>query len=219
KDPSLLPAEYQAINQLPAVLKPIDPKSTTDIPDWTVADTAALARLQEFQLSAQGDLAKKTAAGLWALKFQPSAEDPTAIRLQAWIRSTMFTRSYTLSGSGSPLAQAVLGPGSLPDMTRHLQGTDELLRGLDARVKALQLLVRHPSAEPAGSNNWVVDGAHATGGKALVANDPHLDLVYPSNFHLSHIVASQDGLNVMGAVFPGLGVVLIGRGTHVGFGA
>src|SRR5262249_33070991 len=105
KDPSLLPAEYQAINQLPAVLKPIDPNSTTDIPDWTVAATAALARLQEFQLSAQGDLAKKTAAGLWALKFQPSAEDPTAIRLQAWIRSTMFTRSYTLSGSGSPLAQ------------------------------------------------------------------------------------------------------------------
>jgi penicillin amidase len=218
-NPSLLPAEYQTINQLPTVLKPIDPKSTTDIPDWTVADTAALARLQQFQLSGQGDLGKKTAAGLWALKFQPGADDPTAIRLQAWIRSLMFTRSYTLSGSGSPLAQAALAPGTLPDTTSHLRDTEALLRGLDSRVKALQLFVRHGATEPAGSNNWVVDGAHATGGKAFVANDPHLDLVYPSNFHLSHIVGQQDGLNVMGAVFPGIAVVLIGRGTHVGFGA
>ena len=71
---------------------------------------------------------------------------------------------------------------------------------------------------PAGSNNWVVDKAHTDLGQAFVANDPHLSLQYPSNFHLSHLLGSEDGLNVIGSTFPGLPATLIGRGSHVGWG-
>src|SRR5262249_7384706 len=105
-----------------------------------------------------------------------------------------------------------------PGSTQHLQSSETLLRGLGVQLKAMQRFLRHAPGEPAGSNNWVVDAAHATGGKAFVANDPHLPLQYPANFYLSHLVSSEDNLNVMGATFPGIALTLIGRGAHVGWG-
>ena len=41
-------------------------------------------------------------------------------------------------------------------------------------------------------------------GFAMVANDPHQPLTYPSEFHLSHVISSENGLNMLGAVFPGV---------------
>ena len=72
--------------------------------------------------------------------------------------------------------------------------------------------------KPAGSNNWVVDKDHTDIGQAFVVNDPHLSLNYPANFHLSHLIGSEDQLNVQGAIFPGVPATLIGRGSHVGWG-
>src|SRR6185437_1775806 len=69
-----------------------------------------------------------------------------------------------------------------------------------------------------GSNDWVVDAAHSASGAAMVANDPHLPLLYPSIFWLSHMTADAEGIDLLGSSFPGVPGVLTGRTTHVGWG-
>ena len=102
-------------------------------------------------------------------------------------------------------------------MLDSLRAAGPALQVATRKLEAIRQL-RNLMGTSAGSNNWVVDGAHTDIGKAFVANDPHLPLMYPSNFHLSHLIGSEDQLNVQGAIFPGLPATLIGRGTHVGWG-
>jgi len=208
-DPTQLPADYAQL------LFSIDPTSTTDLPDWTDVDTVAIFRLQQFQLSA--NISGKLDDGLWAAAFAGQGDDATALRIRAWIRAKMADPSYTLSGSGAPNAPPFLVAGPSPSATAHLRNMGPLLQQAKARVLPLEQFL-HTMGEPAGSNNWVIDGAHSATGQAMVANDPHLPLQYPSLFHLSHIVASSSGLNVIGGSFPGIPVTLIGRGAHVGWG-
>jgi penicillin amidase len=208
-DPTQLPADYAQL------LYAIDPTSTTDLPDWTDVDTVAIFRLQQFQLSE--NISGKLDQGLWAAAFAGQGDDATAFRIRAWIRAKMSDPSYTLSGSGAPNAPPFLVAGPSPSTTAHLRDMGPLLQQAKARVLPLEQFL-HKHGEPAGSNNWVIDGAHSATGKAMVANDPHLTLQYPALFHLAHLVASSTGLNVMGGSFPGVPVTLIGRGAHVGWG-
>jgi len=181
--------------------------SKDDIPDWSDEDTLAVARLFEFQLSETVE--DEADYGRWASTF---ASDPIAVGV--WIQSRSVIQSYTLSGSGAPNAPSlVASPGSLDALRVARPALDKANRLLDAVRK-----VRQSMGEPSGSNNWVVDGQHTDIGQAVIANDPHQPLTYPSNFHLSHLISAQNGLNVMGGVFPGVPTVLTGRGAHVGWG-
>jgi penicillin amidase len=201
-NPALLPGEYKQL------LYPIDPTKTADVPDWSNVDTAAIERLQQFQLSA--NIGEKTDYGKWAQAYGQGALADN-IKMAAWIRSKMPAPSYTLSGSGYPGTPApILSPNLPPSAGYPLDGVRRLIQPLERLLKPLR--------ERAGSNNWVVDGAHSSTGKAMVSNDPHLSLQYPSLFHLSHIIASEEGLNIIGSMFPGVPVTLIGRGAHVGWG-
>src|SRR5690606_20515457 len=67
-----------------------------------------------------------------------------------------------------------------------------------------------------GSNNWVVSKHKSKTGKALFANDPHLDLKTPIfwywvNFHTPE-------LKVIGASVPGVPVVVSGTNGDVAWG-
>src|SRR5262249_17017538 len=209
-NPDLLPADYGQL------LYAIDPASTTDLPDWSLADTVAVFRFFQFSLSAE--LSSKLNSALWACAFAGRPDDPTALRLRAWIRAKMVDPSYTLSGTGAPNAPPFVVGAPAPASTAHLQGMGPLLQQAKERVQPVEQLLRK-LGEPAGSNHWVVDGDPSSTGQALIANDPHLPLQYPALFHLSHIVGTEDGLNVIGATVPGVPPTLIGRGAHVGWGA
>jgi len=202
-NPALLPAAYGQL------VYRIDPTSTTDLPPWTDVDTVAIARLQQFLLSE--DVEKEQDYGNFAATFFPI--DPLAVAM--WIRAQSPVQSFTLSGTGAAEAPNLRAD---PSTQAALKASIPAMRGSGSRLVSLKLL-RDLVSEPAGSNNWVVDAAHSTTGHAIVANDPHLSLTYPSNFHLSHLIGTNDSLNVMGAVFPGTMLVVIGRGAHVGFGA
>ena len=71
--------------------------------------------------------------------------------------------------------------------------------------------------EGIGSNNWVLSGDHTASGKPLLANDPHLGLTTPQVWYYAHLV-SEEGLNVMGATFPGVPFVVLGRTDRVAWG-
>lgn len=66
------------------------------------------------------------------------------------------------------------------------------------------------------SNNWVVGGQFSKSGKPLLADDPHLEQTAPGLIHLNHL--KTDGLNVIGASFPGCPGIIIGRNQDVAWG-
>jgi penicillin amidase len=67
-----------------------------------------------------------------------------------------------------------------------------------------------------GSNAWAVSAKHSASKKPILANDPHLDNTLPSVFYLAHL--KGDRLDVTGATFPGLPVVVSGRNLNVAWG-
>jgi len=67
-----------------------------------------------------------------------------------------------------------------------------------------------------GSNSWAVSGAHAAGGKPMLANDPHLEPSVPATWYLVHLKAP--GLNVSGATLPGVPCVISGHNENIAWG-
>jgi penicillin amidase len=93
-------------------------------------------------------------------------------------------------------------------------------RALLARLTAERAAWMRRMGDPRnGSNNWVVGGELA-GGKALMANDPHLTLASPSIFWASHLtVEGDEALDVAGITFPGIPGVILGHNERVAWGA
>jgi penicillin G amidase len=186
------------------------PITANDVPDWTLADVTSFMRLQQFQLSETlgeeldyGRFAAVYGAdpklGVYPRTAQPSSEQTFTLQ------PTNSPTPIALMAAMSPSAVMAAWKGSLDTSAASMVGVRQLLRPLDGST---------------GSNNWVVDGAHSATGFAMVANDPHLSLRYPPNFHLSTLTSTNaaDNLDVTGGAFPGVPGAQVGRGKHVGWG-
>jgi penicillin amidase len=68
----------------------------------------------------------------------------------------------------------------------------------------------------AGSNNWVIGGAHTASGKPLLANDMHLEWSLPGAWYMVHLQAP--GLNVSGVSLPGAPSVIVGHNERIAWG-
>jgi penicillin G amidase len=67
-----------------------------------------------------------------------------------------------------------------------------------------------------GSNNWVVSGEHTATGKALLANDMHLELTLPPIWYEVHLTAPE--WNVKGFALPGAPMVVAGHNDRIAWG-
>lgn len=68
-----------------------------------------------------------------------------------------------------------------------------------------------------GSNNWAVGPSRTASGKAIVSNDPHLDnRMLPGTWHPVGLFSPE--IQAVGAAFPGMPGILVGRTKHVAFG-
>jgi penicillin amidase len=199
-NPALMPVEYSQISAAitPATLLP-----------WTELDSAYIGRLQQFQLSES--IEEETAYGLIAQVFQSLSPG----RVSTYVRAQQPIQDYTLSGTDPAAARAVPAPAPAAtfDMSPWLKG----LGDVNASFREMREMFGTQRLG-AGSNNWVVDGAHSATGKAMVANDPHLQLFYPPLFHLSAMTAADGSVDLAGGTFPGVPGALVGRGAHVGWG-
>ena len=70
----------------------------------------------------------------------------------------------------------------------------------------------------AGSNNWVVSGAHTATGKPLLSNDMHLNHTLPGIWYEADLAATESGLHVSGVSIPGLPLIVVGRNQHIAWG-
>jgi len=66
------------------------------------------------------------------------------------------------------------------------------------------------------SNNWVVDGAHSTSGKPLLANDPHLAFGAPGFWYLARLKTPER--EIAGGTAPGTPFVVIGHNDRIAWG-
>jgi penicillin amidase len=87
---------------------------------------------------------------------------------------------------------------------------------------ALQQTLRNPVCDGcfAGSNDWVVSGAHTATGKPLLANDMHLAHNIPGIWYEADLEASTSTgpLHVTGVSLPGMPFIIVGHNDHVAWG-
>lgn len=211
-----VPAGYQ--NSLLASFTP------DMVPEWRPADTLALGRLQEQNLSDSTD--EDIARGLAKTALPPdlftdlvryAPPDPIAI-LPDFYTSPYYGKNGCTTISGCTPSKKSSG------------ATARLYKGVDFRRTARALRAADPfgmndmPVGVEGSNNWVVAGEHTETGSALVLNDPHLRFYNPPLFYhgqidTRHYGTDTDASSVMGISFPGIAGILIGHNENVAWGA
>jgi penicillin amidase len=67
-----------------------------------------------------------------------------------------------------------------------------------------------------GSNAWAISGKRTKSGRAILANDPHLDFTMPSTWYAVQLRAPQ--LDVTGVALPGVPGVMIGHNENIAWG-
>jgi penicillin amidase len=76
--------------------------------------------------------------------------------------------------------------------------------------------LRAVKEEGIGSNNWAVAGSKTANGYPILANDPHLNLTYPSIWF--QVQLSAPGINVYGVSLPGAPCVILGFNNNISWG-
>ncbi|HLX26599.1 MAG TPA: penicillin acylase family protein, partial [Candidatus Cybelea sp.] len=87
-------------------------------------------------------------------------------------------------------------------------------RGDTGRDNVASVALAKPRA---GSNAWAAGAAHTVSGRALLANDPHLDLTIPGLWYVLDLRAP--GVHVAGASIPGAPGILLGHNERIAWGA
>ncbi len=87
---------------------------------------------------------------------------------------------------------------------------------------ALQQTLKNPVCEGcfAGSNDWVVSGAHTVTGRPLLSNDMHLAHNVPGIWYQADLEAptTNGELHVAGVSLPGVPFIIVGHNDHVAWG-
>jgi penicillin amidase len=187
-----------------------DPAHPYVITPWTVEDTLGIQRILTFQLSeslqTEINFGQVAQAAVAACGATPPQQCP------AFGLFTDLTRY-------APAAEAYILPPATPVRAVPSAGA-AFARGMGdalARAQELAALARSvPGIAKAGSNNWVIGPSRTASGHVLVANDPHLSLSSPANFHLVEI--GTPTRQVGGVAFPGAPVVEIGHNDRIGWG-
>ncbi|UVE49333.1 penicillin acylase family protein [Haloferax larsenii] len=167
---------------------------------WTPTDTLLVGKLISWRLSGSfADLRRSTAVS----RLGPNASELYPAQLG---HDAPIVRTPENSDAASFSPESVVD-GAGPNATESVAGDFEALASwTDAYDK-----------DPAfGSNNWVVSGEHTASGKPLLANDPHLSLTAPPVWYEMHLSTAE--MDVRGAAFPGIPMVIIGRTADAAWG-
>jgi penicillin amidase len=201
-----LPQEYAALE-------------LTKFEPWTAIDSAVVGKALAFQLSFDlddgntrnylqyvGRLGPQLGNALFfgdvfrAAPFDPAASVPDANGEPP----RRPGRDGVPRGHGGRLS---------PDAERQLREYRERLH----RIPFMDRVLRRTDHQ-IGSNEWAVSGRHTKDGRPLVANDPHLSLNLPANFHDVQLVTLTGGLNAIGSAVAGAPYVVLGQNRHVTWG-
>ncbi len=193
-------------------------------PEWTPVDSLVIGRYQSYALSydAEDDINNSLLADRIASTFDRA--DATAQPARA-ARRGMF---LDVLRPAPPQPTAVVPdffPRPMGQMSTFRPDVDRPRLGdLHARTSNFLRLSRELAEvfgdDSRGSNNWVVHPSASTSGRALLANDPPLQLSAPAIWWGSQLTVTRgpDAVDVTGTTFPGIPGVIIGFTPRVAWG-
>ena len=174
---------------------------------WTPEDSLAVGRLLAWRLAEnhQAELVR----GALAAKLGETAARELGGRYPA--------EGPSILGGGAPLPTRA--ESSRPTRREASSPPSEAGPTETRRVEAswppgLEWL--RPGVKRGNSNNWVVAGRKTKSGRAILANDPHLPIEFPSVWYELHLVAA--GLDISGVTIPGVPFVVLGHNARVAWG-
>lgn len=182
-----------------------------DVAAWTAADSFAIGRYQQWNLS--GSLGDELYIGRLRAKLPPAFFAET-YRFEPADRTVSVENFFSTPPPFSGLTALAMMGQTTPEEERayahQLRETLERWRNPGRR---------YASGWP-GSNNWVV-GPKLTGGAAMLANDPHMRIFNPPIFYHTHLNTVRFGngkWNTIGVTFPGVPGLLIGHNDYLAWG-
>lgn len=171
---------------------------------WTMLDSAAMGRLQGWQLSMNW-----VREAVRVMLVAERGEATTALLMQGidgW-------GPYILNAEQRDYAQA----GSAPVASAAQVALAPALRDVAAALLAAQVDTPFVGHAGLASNNWVVAGSKTASGKPILSNDPHLALPMPGVW--LEVRVKSPTLDITGVMFPGLPLVPLGHTRYAAWGA
>jgi acyl-homoserine-lactone acylase len=116
----------------------------------------------------------------------------------------------------------VLVKGSFPtnaiEYTTSTVLSLSMISGVDATLQKIfqEKIKTLDQFKAAGSNAIAIHGSKTTDGSAYLAINPHQPLEGPVAWYEAHL-CSEEGLNVLGALFPGGPVIFVGANENLGW--
>lgn len=195
----------------------IDPGYRPD--PWEVRDVFAIAKVESFSQTFLGDmemfiyaarnLLRSSAHDI--IRFQPV--EPTHI-LEPSVSTWPDLGAHKAPTEAPPQPASAWASADRASVEKAAEALLTLARRLGSAFGGPQGLVG-----AGGSNSWVIHERLAKSRSALLCNDPHMNLDYPSTMYATHIIdTSTDAYGAVGNVPPGAPLVLIGHTAHVAWG-
>ncbi len=204
-----LPPEFHVLGVKPSLWQPADSVG------WSLMMALDLGGNWGVEFARLASAKQVPTPQLWQL-FPPYPGEQPASKVDF---SAMY-RELGLFASSSPNATKT-GANKLDSIRASSQFDfkDSLSKPFLAAPADLVAMAQDAgNVEGKGSNNWVVAGSHSASGKPLLANDPHLGLGAPAIWYFTRMQSKASGMDVIGASFPGLPFVVLGRTAQVAWG-
>lgn len=160
------------------------------------------------------------------LGYEPAAWQPRDSMLvvlgifSALSNSETLERSRTIVARRAPELSELLFSGSDPytDALLDRQSTPAALPASSGQgaTTARTLLSPRAGEAPVGSNGWAIAGSRTSDGRALVANDMHLNLGVPNVWYRAQLRYGDSWL--AGLTLPGVPLVVAGSNGHLAWG-
>lgn len=150
---------------------------------WTPLDTVALAKVIYWSMSVNWD--SELLRFLMLERFGPE-------------------RAFDVEHV-SPMGMPPVHPSLTADEQSQVARTAAALR---EAYRSAQAWLPHGEGRQ-GSNAWVLHGRHTESGRAIMCNDPHLQVAIPCPLYEQHL--SGPGINAAGAMFPGAPGIAFGH--------
>jgi penicillin G amidase len=123
-------------------------------------------------------------------------------------------RDFFLPTSDGYTAALLAEKPAVPSAALPVEALTQILR--DRHDLAADATLIHDDAPKKGSNAWVVAPAKSADGRALLANDMHLELNVPNIWYRAELLYGQ--VHLTGLSLPGLPLIISGSNRHIAWG-
>jgi penicillin amidase len=199
------PLEFQLLRVTPAPWTPVDSLAVGWLLAWRLAENHQAELVRGVLAERFGEEKAQQLAGKYPASAPTVISNPAPDTQSSFVPKVPIVPTVPGSVLRVPSAASALAPTPLAPLAR--------LAPL-APIPGLEWL--SADARRGLSNNWVVSGRKTKSGRAMLANDPHLQIEFPSVWYEMHLVSAD--LDVAGVSIPGTPFIVLGHNGRVAWG-